>query len=134
MPGGDDGGPFRARLGTTGPGVRDRPGQVPRPGRAGGGPLARLGEHPGRAGPPGHLKPPARRRACALRTLDLRRQGESAGTRETRSTGWTDVALSAAGVEEARRAGRALRESGFTFDVAHTSLLKRAIRTLWIAL
>src|SRR5262249_12893363 len=54
--------------------------------------------------------------------------------RENRFTGWTDVDLSPAGIEEAQRAARALLDRGFTFDVAFTSLLKRAIRTLWIVL
>lgn len=69
-----------------------------------------------------------------MHTLVLLRHGESDWNRENRFTGWTDVDLSAAGVDEARRAGRTLRERGFTFDVAYTSLLKRAIRTLWITL
>ncbi|MBO0697169.1 MAG: 2,3-diphosphoglycerate-dependent phosphoglycerate mutase [Zavarzinella sp.] len=69
-----------------------------------------------------------------MHKLVLLRHGESDWNRENRFTGWTDVDLSAAGVEEARRAGRTLRERGFTFDVAYTSLLKRAIRTLWIVL
>jgi len=66
--------------------------------------------------------------------LVLLRHGESDWNRENRFTGWTDVDLSAAGIEEAHRGGQALREKGFTFDVAYTSLLKRAIRTLWIVL
>jgi 2,3-bisphosphoglycerate-dependent phosphoglycerate mutase len=66
--------------------------------------------------------------------LVLVRHGESVWNRENRFTGWTDVDLSATGVEEAHRAGRGLRDGGFTFDEAHTSLLKRAIRTLWIVL
>src|SRR3954465_6597435 len=69
-----------------------------------------------------------------MHTLVLLRHGESDWNRENRFTGWTDVDLSAVGVEEAHRAGRTLREASFTFDVAYTSLLKRAIRTLWIAL
>jgi 2,3-bisphosphoglycerate-dependent phosphoglycerate mutase len=69
-----------------------------------------------------------------MHQLVLLRHGESAWNRENRFTGWTDVDLSPAGVEEAHRAGRALLERGFTFDVAFTSLLKRAIRTLWIVL
>jgi 2,3-bisphosphoglycerate-dependent phosphoglycerate mutase len=67
-------------------------------------------------------------------TLILLRHGESDWNRENRFTGWTDVDLSVNGVEEARRAGQVLRTEGLTFDVAHTSLLKRAIRTLWIVL
>jgi 2,3-bisphosphoglycerate-dependent phosphoglycerate mutase len=62
------------------------------------------------------------------------RHGESDWNRENRFTGWTDVDLSAAGVEEARAAGRLLRAQGMDFDIAHTSVLKRAIRTLWLAL
>ncbi len=62
------------------------------------------------------------------------RHGESAWNRENRFTGWTDVDLTAAGVEEARAAGRLLKAEGLAFDVAHTSLLRRAIRTLWLAL
>ena len=62
------------------------------------------------------------------------RHGESTWNRENRFTGWTDVDLSAAGVEEARAAGRLLRAEGYAFDIAHTSVLKRAIRTLWLAL
>jgi 2,3-bisphosphoglycerate-dependent phosphoglycerate mutase len=64
----------------------------------------------------------------------LLRHGESDWNRENRFTGWTDVDLSATGIEEARRAGRTLREGSFTFDIAFASLLKRAIRTLWIVL
>jgi 2,3-bisphosphoglycerate-dependent phosphoglycerate mutase len=64
----------------------------------------------------------------------LLRHGESDWNRENRFTGWTDVDLSATGIEEARRAARVLSEQGLTFDVAYTSLLKRAIRTLWIVL
>jgi 2,3-bisphosphoglycerate-dependent phosphoglycerate mutase len=66
--------------------------------------------------------------------IALLRHGESTWNRENRFTGWTDVDLSDLGREEARRAGRLLRENGFAFDVAYTSVLKRAVRTLWIAL
>jgi 2,3-bisphosphoglycerate-dependent phosphoglycerate mutase len=66
--------------------------------------------------------------------LVLLRHGESAWNKENRFTGWTDVDLSERGREEAVEAGRLLKNEGFEFDVAHTSLLKRAIRTLWIAL
>jgi 2,3-bisphosphoglycerate-dependent phosphoglycerate mutase len=62
------------------------------------------------------------------------RHGESTWNKENRFTGWTDVGLTDAGMEEARAAGRLLRESGFAFDVAHTSVLRRAIKTLWLAL
>ncbi|MCW4037465.1 MAG: 2,3-diphosphoglycerate-dependent phosphoglycerate mutase [Candidatus Bathyarchaeota archaeon] len=66
--------------------------------------------------------------------LVLLRHGESVWNRENRFTGWTDVDLSEKGVDEARSAGRILRESGFVFDLAFTSILKKAIRTLWIVL
>ena len=66
--------------------------------------------------------------------LVLLRHGESTWNKENRFTGWTDVDLSEKGVQEAHEAGRILKEKGFTFDVAYTSVLKRAIRTLWITL
>ena len=66
--------------------------------------------------------------------LVLLRHGESDWNRENRFTGWTDVDLSAKGIEEARAAGRSLAAAGLRFDLAFTSVLKRAIRTLWIAL
>ncbi|HXU42140.1 MAG TPA: 2,3-diphosphoglycerate-dependent phosphoglycerate mutase [Burkholderiales bacterium] len=66
--------------------------------------------------------------------LVLLRHGESDWNRENRFTGWTDVDLSAKGIEEARAAGRGLAAAGLRFDLAFTSVLKRAIRTLWIAL
>jgi len=69
-----------------------------------------------------------------MRTLVLLRHGESTWNRENRFTGWTDVDLSERGCEEAKEAGRLLREGGYIFDQAYTSVLKRAIRTLWIAL
>ena len=64
----------------------------------------------------------------------LIRHGESVWNEENRYTGWTDVALSAKGIQEAREAGRLLREGGYTFDIAYTSVLKRAIKTLWTVL
>ena len=67
-------------------------------------------------------------------TLVLIRHGESLWNKENRFTGWTDVDLSEKGVAEAHEAGRLLREGGYAFDVAFTSVLKRAIRTLWIVL
>ncbi len=67
-------------------------------------------------------------------TLVLLRHGESDWNRENRFTGWTDVDLSPAGIAEAHEAARLLAADGFTFDVAYTSVLKRAIRTLWIVL
>ncbi len=66
--------------------------------------------------------------------LVLLRHGESIWNRENRFTGWTDVDLSEKGVFEAKRAGKTLKEKGYSFDVAFTSVLKRAIRTLWIVL
>ncbi len=62
----------------------------------------------------------------------LLRHGQSTWNLENRFTGWTDVDLSEQGYQEAKAAGRALKNAGFTFDIAYTSLLKRAIRTLWI--
>ena len=64
----------------------------------------------------------------------LLRHGESQWNRENRFTGWTDVPLSEKGIEEARSAGQLMREEGFVFDKAYTSCLKRAIKTLWLAL
>jgi 2,3-bisphosphoglycerate-dependent phosphoglycerate mutase len=64
----------------------------------------------------------------------LLRHGESTWNRENRFTGWTDVDLSERGREEAAEAGRLLRDGGYQFDLAYTSVLKRAIRTLWISL
>jgi 2,3-bisphosphoglycerate-dependent phosphoglycerate mutase len=69
-----------------------------------------------------------------MHKLVLLRHGESGWNRENRFTGWTDVDLSAQGVEEARAAGRLLKAGGYAFDLAHTSVLKRAIRTLNLAL
>ncbi len=66
--------------------------------------------------------------------LVLIRHGESDWNKQNRFTGWTDVDLSEKGIEEAREGGRVLREQGYVFDVAYTSVLKRAIRTLWIVL
>ena len=69
-----------------------------------------------------------------MHTLVLLRHGESTWNLANRFTGWTDVDLTEAGRSQARAAGTRLREGGFDFDVAFTSVLKRAIRTLWIAL
>ena len=66
--------------------------------------------------------------------LVLVRHGQSAWNLENRFTGWTDVGLTEQGMAEAREAGRLLREGGYEFDVAYTSVLKRAIKTLWLAL
>ena len=67
-------------------------------------------------------------------TLILLRHGESTWNKENRFTGWTDVDLSERGRAEAKAAGQLLKEGGYTFDLAFTSVLKRAIRTLWTAL
>ena len=69
-----------------------------------------------------------------MKKLVLLRHGESLWNKENRFTGWTDVDLSDKGKEEALQAGKLLREEGFVFDTAFTSVLKRAIKTLWIAL
>lgn len=66
--------------------------------------------------------------------LVLLRHGESIWNKENKFTGWVDVDLSEKGKEEAKKAGQVLKKEGFVFDVAYTSVLKRAIRTLWIAL
>ena len=66
--------------------------------------------------------------------LVLLRHGESQWNKENRFTGWTDVDLSDRGIAEAAQAGKTLKEEGFQFDLAYTSVLKRAIRTLWLAL
>ena len=63
----------------------------------------------------------------------LLRHGESTWNRENRFTGWTDVDLTEKGCEEAREAGRVMRAEGYEFDIAYTSVLRRALRTLWIA-
>jgi 2,3-bisphosphoglycerate-dependent phosphoglycerate mutase len=69
-----------------------------------------------------------------MKKLVLLRHGESVWNKENRFTGWTDVDLSDHGREEARRAGELLKAEGYVFDLAYTSVLKRAIRTLWLAL
>ncbi|MFA6600984.1 MAG: 2,3-diphosphoglycerate-dependent phosphoglycerate mutase [Candidatus Omnitrophota bacterium] len=66
-----------------------------------------------------------------MHKLVLIRHGESTWNRENRFTGWTDVDLSEKGLEEAKEGGRVLKKDGYVFDVAYTSVLKRAIRTLW---
>ncbi|MHB8154939.1 MAG: 2,3-diphosphoglycerate-dependent phosphoglycerate mutase [Candidatus Omnitrophota bacterium] len=66
--------------------------------------------------------------------LVLLRHGESIWNKENRFTGWTDVDLSERGLQEAKNAGEVLKKEGFVFDLAYTSVLKRAIRTLWLTL
>jgi len=70
----------------------------------------------------------------AMKKLVLLRHGESAWNKENRFTGWTDVDLTAQGIEEARAAGRLLKANGFDFDFTYVSVLKRAIRTLHFVL
>jgi 2,3-bisphosphoglycerate-dependent phosphoglycerate mutase len=69
-----------------------------------------------------------------MKKVVLLRHGESSWNKENRFTGWTDVDLSEKGVQEAHEAGQTLRNEGYVFDVAFTSVLKRAIRTLWLSL
>jgi 2,3-bisphosphoglycerate-dependent phosphoglycerate mutase len=69
-----------------------------------------------------------------MKKLVLLRHGESTWNKENRFTGWTDVGLTERGRDEAVQAGRLLAKEGFIFDVAFTSVLKRAIKTLWLAL
>lgn len=69
-----------------------------------------------------------------MKKIVLLRHGESLWNRENRFTGWTDVGLSETGREEAIAAGRLLAREGYVFDVAFTSVLKRAIKTLWLVL
>ena len=69
-----------------------------------------------------------------MHTLVLLRHGESAWNRSNQFSGWTDVDLTETGRDQARAAGALMRDAGFEFDAAFTSVLKRAIRTLWIVL
>jgi 2,3-bisphosphoglycerate-dependent phosphoglycerate mutase len=69
-----------------------------------------------------------------VKKVVLLRHGESVWNKENLFTGWTDVELSEKGVQEAVDAGRVLRSEGYVFDLAYTSVLKRAIKTLWIAM
>jgi 2,3-bisphosphoglycerate-dependent phosphoglycerate mutase len=69
-----------------------------------------------------------------MKKVILLRHGESVWNMENRFTGWTDVDLTEKGVAEAKKAGELLRDAGFVFDLAHTSVLKRAIKTLWLTL
>src|SRR6187551_2031111 len=66
-----------------------------------------------------------------MHKLVLIRHGESTWNLENRFTGWTDVDLTPTGIEQAKQAGRLLKAEGYDFDVAYTSVLKRATRTLW---
>lgn len=69
-----------------------------------------------------------------MKKVVLIRHGESTWNKENRFTGWTDVDLTEKGVAEAKQGAQLLNEGGYTFDVAYTSVLKRAIRTLWIVM
>lgn len=69
-----------------------------------------------------------------MKKLVLLRHGESIWNKENRFTGWKDIPLSEKGIEEARAAGKILRQEGYEFDVVYTSLLKRAIRTMELVL
>lgn len=73
------------------------------------------------------------KRGCMYKVV-LVRHGESVWNKENRFTGWTDVDLSEKGIQEAKKGGQYLKKEGFAFDVAFTSVLKRAIRTLWLVL
>jgi 2,3-bisphosphoglycerate-dependent phosphoglycerate mutase len=73
-------------------------------------------------------------RTPSTRTLVLLRHGQSQWNLDNRFTGWVDVDVTALGLDEARKAGQLMKDEGLRFDVAHTSVLKRAIRTLWTAL
>jgi len=69
-----------------------------------------------------------------MKKLVLLRHGQSEWNLSNRFTGWVDVDLTERGINEAKQSGQLLKEEGFVFDVAHTSVLKRAIRTLWLAM
>jgi 2,3-bisphosphoglycerate-dependent phosphoglycerate mutase len=69
-----------------------------------------------------------------MKKIVLLRHGESTWNKENRFTGWTDVGLTEKGLEEAKQAGFILKSEGFTFDIAFTSVLKRAIKTMWVAM
>jgi 2,3-bisphosphoglycerate-dependent phosphoglycerate mutase len=69
-----------------------------------------------------------------MKKIVLLRHGESAWNKENRFTGWTDVDLTEQGIAEAKTAGKLMKDAGFAFDLAFSSVLKRAMRTLWIAL
>jgi 2,3-bisphosphoglycerate-dependent phosphoglycerate mutase len=70
----------------------------------------------------------------SVKKVVLLRHGESVWNKENKFTGWTDVGLSEKGFKEAKEGAKTLKEEGYTFDIAYTSVLKRAIKTLWIAL
>jgi 2,3-bisphosphoglycerate-dependent phosphoglycerate mutase len=69
-----------------------------------------------------------------MKTLVVLRHGESLWNRENRFTGWTDVGLTQKGIDEAVESGRTLKKEGYRFDVSYTSVLSRAIKTLWLVM
>jgi len=69
-----------------------------------------------------------------MKQLVLLRHGESIWNKENRFTGWKDIGLTTKGIEEAKNAGKLMKQEGFEFDLAFTSVLKRAVKTLWLAL
>jgi 2,3-bisphosphoglycerate-dependent phosphoglycerate mutase len=81
-----------------------------------------------------HSKSLTKLSGVVMHKLVLLRHGESSWNKENRFTGWTDVDLSERGIQEARKAGIILKDENYTFDMAFTSVLKRAIRTLWIVM
>jgi 2,3-bisphosphoglycerate-dependent phosphoglycerate mutase len=81
--------------------------------------------------PPQAMPAPDHQNPQTMYKLVLIRHGESTWNLENRFTGWTDVDLTATGIEQAKQAGRVLRQEAYEFDLAYTSMLKRATRTLW---
>jgi len=81
--------------------------------------------------PPQAMPAPVHQNPQTMYKLVLIRHGESTWNLENRFTGWTDVDLTATGIEQAKQAGRVLRQEAYEFDLAYTSMLKRATRTLW---
>ena len=81
--------------------------------------------------PPQAMPAPDHQNPQTMYKLVLIRHGESTWNLENRFTGWTDVDLTATGIEQAKQAGRVLRQEAYEFDLAYTSVLKRATRTLW---
>ena len=93
----------------------------------------RRNERAARQAPAVGETPPTRHYWTMIRVVFLR-HGESEWNKENRFTGWTDVDLSEKGRAEAKNAGKKLKAEGYVFDLAFTSVLKRAVRTLWMAL
>uniref|UniRef100_A0A8C1Y0D4 Phosphoglycerate mutase n=2 Tax=Cyprinus carpio TaxID=7962 RepID=A0A8C1Y0D4_CYPCA len=100
-------------------------------------PLHSRCQHLSSASPPltlANIPAACRPRVMAAYKLVLIRHGESCWNQENRFCGWFDADLSETGAEEAKRGGQALRDAGYEFDICYTSVLKRAIRTLWLVL